>query len=156
VSKKRTFREFRQGIYRPLNKEKCLNKASSPVVFRSNLEARLFKILDMNPSVVKWSSEQTIIPYINPIKSKQSGKQEISRYFVDAYMELKIDDSIKKYIVEIKPESQTKKPEASNRKKQSTILYENTMYAMNVAKWKAATEYAKKKNMDLNFLEGKK
>ena len=67
MPKKRSYREFRQGIFTPLNKAKCLN--TDPVVFRSFLEARLFKILDSNSDVVKWSSEQVIIPYIHPIKS---------------------------------------------------------------------------------------
>lgn len=160
---KRTYREFRQGIYRPLNAEKCLNKASSPVVFRSNLELRLFKMLDTNPSVIKWSSEQIIVPYVHPIKSAQSGRQELARYYIDVYSEIIINEETKKFIIEIKPESQTKKPTISKNKKQSTILYENSMYTINLAKWKAATEYAKKKSMDfliitennLNFLEGK-
>jgi hypothetical protein len=159
---KRTYREFRQGIFKPLNKAKCLN--GSPVIFRSYLEARLFKILDSNPRVLEWSSEETIVPYVHPIKTKQTGQVTYSRYFVDVYMKLQVDEkTTKKYIVEIKPASQVAKPVANNKKKQSTILYENAMYAINTAKWEAATAYAKKKGMDfliiteknIDFLEGK-
>lgn len=162
MAKGRTYREFRQGIFKPLNKEKCLN--SSPVIFRSYLEARLFKILDSNSDVLKWSSEETVIPYVHPIKTKQSGQKTYARYFVDVYMEMKIEDKIRKFIIEIKPASQVEKPVINNRKKLSTILYENAMYAINTAKWEAAKAYAKKKDMDfliiteknIDFLEGKK
>lgn len=162
MSKKRTYREFRQGIYKPVNKEKCLNK--SPIVFRSFLEARLFRILDSNPSVLKWSSEETVIPYVHPIKTQESGQKTYARYFVDVFMEMKIGDEIKRFIVEIKPFKQTEKPEVNNRKKPSTILYENAMYSINMAKWTAAKAWAKKKNMEfmiiteknIDYLEGKK
>lgn len=158
---KRTYREFRQGIFKPLNKDKCAN--TTPVIFRSYLEARLFKILDSNPNVLKWSSEETVIPYVHPIKTKATGQKTYARYFVDVFMEMKIGDEVKKYIVEIKPESQTKKPVVNNKKKPSTILYENSMYAINTAKWEAAKAYANKKGMEfliiteknIDFLEGK-
>lgn len=161
MAKKRTYREFRQGIFKPLNKEKCLNK--TPVIFRSYLEARLFKILDSNPNVINWSSEQTIIPYVHPIRTKQTGQKTFARYFVDVYMEMKIGEANKKFIVEIKPHSQTLPPVISKKKKESTILYENSMYAINTSKWEAATAYAKKKGYtfliitekNLDFLEGK-
>ena len=156
MPKKRTYREFRQGVYRPENKEKCLN--TSPVIFRSNLELKLMKILDFNANVIKWSSEQIIIPYEKPGPVKK-----MARYFTDAYVEIKIGEIIKKLIIEIKPERQTIRPVPSKRKKQSTILYESLAYAINDAKWKAAKEYAKKKDMEfiiiteknIDFLEGK-
>jgi hypothetical protein len=162
MAKERTYREFRQGIYKPLNKKKCLN--TTPVIFRSFLEARLFKILDTHENVIKWSSEQTVIPYVHPIKTKQNNKTTLARYFVDIYVEMNIDGINKKYLLEIKPHGQTLKPTPSNRKKPSTIIYENAMYAINQAKWDAAKKYAHKKGMEflvitennINLLEGKK
>lgn len=161
AKKARTYREFRQGIFKPSNKEKCIN--TTPVIYRSYLEARLFKILDSNPNVLHWSSEETIIPYVHPIKTKQTGQKTFARYFVDVFLEMKIGENVKKFIVEIKPEKQTQKPVKSSKKKTSTIIYENTMYAINIAKWEAATAYAKKKGMEfliiteknIDSLEGK-
>ena len=40
----------------------------------------------------------------------------------------------------------------SSRKKKSTVIYENVMYAVNQAKWAAAKKYAKKKNMEFIIL----
>ena len=55
-------------------------------------------------------------------------------------------------MVEIKPSQQTKPPVNSSRKKKSTVIYENVMYAVNQAKWAAAKKYAKKKNMEFIIL----
>ncbi len=142
---KRTYREFRQGTYKPLNREKCLNKGD--IIYRSNLELRLFKVLDSNTNVLHWSSEQTIIPYIHPIKSQKAGTKITARYFVDIFAEMNIRGETRKFLFEIKPKSQTQIPKISKRKKPSTVLYENMMYSINQAKWAAASEYAKKKGM---------
>lgn len=145
MAKKRTFREFKQGIYRPTHKEKCLNK--EPVVYRSMLECRAMRFFDNSANVIKWGSEIVIIPY--------KKFDRMARYFVDIYAEMKIGDQIKKFIFEIKPFSQTKEPVASNRKKQSTILYENKQYAINTAKWEAATKFATLKGMEFGLLTEK-
>ena len=157
MAKKRTFREFRQGIFKPLHSEKCLNK--TPVVFRSNLELKLFKILDLNENIIKWSSEMVVIPYKKP-----GPEEKMARYFVDIYMEIKMGNDIKKFIVEIKPEKQTKPPSHTKKAKQSTILYANLEWAVNQAKWEQAKKWASSRNMEfliitennIDFLEGKK
>ena len=137
MAKKRTFREFKQGIFKPINKAKCLNK--SDIVYRSGLESKLMMQLDKNSNVISWSSEAVIIPYWKP------GENRIARYFVDFYAKLKIGDTVKEYLFEVKPHRQISKPVANKNKKQSTILYENIQYAINTAKWKAAEEYCAKK-----------
>ena len=43
----------------------------------------------------------------------------------------------------------------SNKKKRSTVLYENLMYHQNQCKWKAASEYAAKKGMKFIILTEK-
>lgn len=143
MAKKRTFREFKQGIFSPSNKEKCLNKTLP--VYRSSLERSLMIILDKNPNVLAWSSEQVIIPYKHPIKSAQSGTPQYSRYFVDFYLKMKIGETIKEFIVEVKPHKQTESPTSHGNKKPTTILYENSQWAINQAKWDAATKWCEKK-----------
>jgi hypothetical protein len=60
MAKKRTYREFKQGLYKPQNPSTCLNK--TPPEYRSGLERKLMLVLDKNPNVVQWSSEKIIIP----------------------------------------------------------------------------------------------
>lgn len=139
MAKKRTFREFKQGIYKPTNKEKCLN--TTPVVYRSMLECRAFRFFDNSSNVIKWGSE------LFPINYHKPGENRNARYFVDIYAEMKIGEEIKKYIIEIKPYKQTLAPVANNKKKQSTILYENIQFAINSAKWEAAEKWAEKRGI---------
>jgi len=152
-SSKRTYREFKQGIFKPVNHKKCLNKTD--VVYRSFLEARLMKLLDKNSNVIEWSSEQVIIPYKHPQKSKMEGKPVYARYFVDFFIHLKVGDKSVKLIAEVKPEKQTSKPTLHGNKKQSTIIYENLQWAINSAKWEAAKKYAEQKNMEFMIITEK-
>lgn len=145
--KKSKYKEFKQGIYKPINKDKCLNKGD--IIYRSQLEFRLMRMCDKNPSVLEWSSESVIIPYKNPIKGT------ISRYFMDAYIKLNTPSGPKKFLVEIKPDRQTKPPTASNKKKKSTILYENATFAVNSAKWEAAKQFARNKGMEFLIITEK-
>lgn len=144
MAKKRTFREFKQGIFKPQNSQKCLNKEN--IVYRSGLERKLMLVLDKNPNVVQWSSEKVIIPYKHPVKSAQSGTPQYARYFVDFYMKLKVGEVVKEYLVEVKPERQCSSPTNHGNKKRTTLLYENLQWAINQAKWEAAESYCKKKN----------
>jgi hypothetical protein len=152
---KKKFKEYKQGVYKPTNPDKCLNK--SDIIYRSHLEFRLMRMCDKNPIVLEWSSEKVIIPYNNPIKGT------ISRYYVDAYIKLNTPSGPKKYLIEIKPDRQTRPPVPSKRKKDSTILYENATFAVNSSKWEAAKQFAKNKGMefmiitekDLDKMEGK-
>ena len=90
-------------------------------------------------------------------------KQRKARYYMDAYIQLETPQGPRKFLVEIKPLRQTQAPVPSKRKKKSTILYENAMYAVNKEKWAAAKEFAKKRGMefliitekDLDRMEGK-
>ena len=55
-----------------------------------------------------------------------------------------------KYLVEIKPFTQTQRPVMRGRKKQSTLLHEQVTYDINQAKWKAAKQWAE--DHGYNFL----
>lgn len=154
MSKKRTYREFKQGQYKPVQSSKCLNK--TPPEYRSGLELKVMKVLDKNPNVLLWSSEKVIIPYVHPIKTAQSGKVELARYFVDFYIKLKINDKVAELLVEVKPHSQTLEVRKHGNKKPSTLLYEQTQFAINTAKWNAAKKWCEDqkrlKNIDIQFI----
>ena len=61
----------------------------------------------------------------------------------------------KKFLIEIKPSKQVAKPEPSTRKKKSTILYEQTTWITNQAKWEAAKRWADKKGYSFIILTEK-
>ena len=126
-------RRYKQGYFRPANPEKYIGNANN-IVYRSWLEFRAMYKLDHDSNIVKWASEEFPIPYRMP------GENFNRRYFIDLFYETKKGE---KFIIEIKPEDQTKPPK-KGRKRQKTILREQADFAMNVYKWQAAKEWAKK------------
>ena len=108
---------------------------------RSSWETRFALWCDKNPDIVKWSSEETVVPYISPIDNRPH------RYFVDFKIQTR---NGKIFLVEIKPEAQTRKPESSRRTKR--FLTEAQTYLVNQAKWEYATEYAKRRGWEFIIL----
>ena len=131
-------KNYRQGIFNPRNPKKY--KGSLPIIYRSSLELKSFRYLDDNPNVITWGSESIIIPYQSPLDGK------IHRYFVDLVAALKSKDgTIKKLLIEVKPEKQTRPPVESAHKKQKTIIYERYQWNLNQAKWNAARKWSESK-----------
>ena len=141
-------RKFRQGIFRPLRPEKYRGNVNQ-IIFRSGLELRAMKFLDANPNILEWSSEETIIPYQNPLTGR------VSRYFVDIYAKMKDKQgNIKKFLIEIKPHSQTLPPNQKQRN-MKTLRYQQAEYIKNQAKWQAATQWCEKHNQTFVLLTEK-
>ena len=91
-------KKFKQGIYKPKNPDKFWGK-DGYAIYRSGLELNYFRILDANPNVLKWGSEEVVVPYIF------EGKQH--NYFIDIFVIFKSGEEIKKFIIELKPYKQT-------------------------------------------------
>lgn len=112
------------------------------IIARSSWEIRFMNWCDSNTSVIKWSSEETVIPYICPTDNKAH------RYFVD--FKIKVLDRAgqhKTYLVEVKPDVQTRPPPIP--KKQSKRYIQEVMaWGKNDAKWKYAREYCKDRGME--------
>ena len=137
-----------KGRYRVVNAKKYKGDISN-IVYRSLWELKFMKWCDDNISVVEWGSETIIIPYISPIDNK------IHRYFVDFYVKIKNKNNlIEKYLIEIKPEKFTKPPEIPS-KKTKRFIDEVFQYGVNDAKWKAAFEFCKDRNMKFVILTEK-
>ena len=131
--------KFKQGKYNPINKEKYIGK-STPI-YRSGWELKCFLTLDKNPAVIKWGSENIILPYIDPTRNYTQ-----HQYVVDLFFEaLDPEGKLIKYLVEVKPYKETQPPVITKRKKQETIAYESVTYARNMAKWQSAVKFAKSK-----------
>jgi len=137
-----------KGRYRVINAKKYKGDISN-IVYRSLWELKFMKWCDDNISVVEWGSETIIVPYISPVDNK------IHRYFVDFYIKIKNKNNlIEKYLIEIKPEKFTKPPEIPT-KRTKRFIDEVFQYGVNDAKWKAAFEFCKDRNMKFVILTEK-
>jgi hypothetical protein len=131
-----------------MNPEKYAGDISN-IVYRSSWELRTFQWADLNNSVIQWSSEETIIPFVCQTDNR------LHRYFVDMKIKIKgIDGTIKDYVVEIKPYAQTMPPKFPG-KQTKRYLQEVETFIKNQSKWKAAKEYAKERNMQFVILTEK-
>jgi hypothetical protein len=120
-----------QGRYRVKNTSKYKGDFTQ-VFYRSSWEKYAFRWCDDNSNVIEWSSEEVVIPYLYEVDKKYH------RYFMD--LKIKMSDG-KTFLVEIKPEGQTKPPTGQRRTKR--YLNEGMTYVKNMNKWQAASEYAK-------------
>lgn len=138
---------YTQGVYKPINPQKYKGKGFA--IYRSGYELKFFKWCDTNKRVLEWGSESYVIPYLSPLDGKYH------RYFVDNYVKLQLDNNkIEKYLIEIKPFAQTKKPE-KGRKRQTTFIYEAKTFITNKAKWEAAQKFCDKKGFKFLILTEK-
>lgn len=123
-----------KGIFTPINPRKYKGDPTN-IIYRSSWEKRVMKWLDSSPNIVQWSSEEIIVPYKSPADGK------FHRYFVDFYAQVKAGDGkLKSYLLEVKPKKQAEQPQVKMRITKQYIN-EVVTYAVNQAKWKAATEY---------------
>jgi hypothetical protein len=139
---------FHKRKFTPVNKEKYAGDVNN-IIMRSSWETRFASWCDRNPSVVRWSSEETIVPYLCPTDNK------VHRYFIDFKIRVQAKDgTTKTYLIEVKPLKQTKPPEYPGRKTQK-YLTESIMFVKNQAKWKAASEYAKDRGYEFKIITEK-
>lgn len=126
-----------QGKFIPKSPHKYKGDVKD-IVYRSSWERVVMAMCDNNPSIVEWSSETIVIPYISPVDGKAH------RYFMDFWMKVKQHDgTFKVFLIEVKPKSQTRPPKRTKNKKEDVFLTEVRTYSVNQAKWKAAKEYCR-------------
>jgi len=128
-----------KGTFQPKNIGKYRGNFQN-IIYRSGWELKLMMHLDSHPEVVEWSSEEIIIPYRSPLDGR------IHRYFPDFYVKKRVNGVIESLLIEVKPAAQVKQPvinESKGKKPSRRYIKEVTTYAVNQAKWKAATEYCK-------------
>jgi hypothetical protein len=144
--RKKPSRPYKQGVFKPKNSLKFDGKAA---IYRSSYELKFFRWCDENVNVLKWGSENVVIPYVNPNTNK------LSKYFVDSFIVLKEGSKHNKYLIEIKPFKQTRPPNPSRYRNKDNLLYEQTMWNQNQAKWDAANKWAKKHSAEFIILTEK-
>lgn len=139
---------FHKRRFVPQNPQKYSGDISN-IIMRSSWETRFASWCDKNPSIVRWSSEETVIPYVCPTDNK------LHRYFIDFKIKVQQKDgSVRTYLIEIKPAKQTIPPVFPGRRTQK-YLAESYGFIKNQAKWKAATEYAKDRGWEFKILTEK-
>lgn len=135
---------FHKRRYVPVNPEKYTGDPTN-IVMRSSWETKFAIWADHSRSVVKWSSEETIIPYLCPTDNK------VHRYFVDFKIQVRDKEgNLATYLIEIKPEIQTRPP--VSKRKTKRYLQEVMTWGKNEAKWKAANEYCKDRKWGFKIL----
>ena len=132
--------------YTPENPEKYMGNVDN-IICRSTWERKVCKFLDLNTNVLKWASEELAIPYFSHIDKKWH------RYYPDFLCEIKDrNGKIKKQILEIKPEKQTKPPKKKEEKK---YLKEMKIFAINTYKWEAAEKFCEENGWEFKILTEK-
>lgn len=133
--------------YRVRNPEKYIGDVNN-VIVRSSWERKFCIWADMNRNVLKWASEETVVPYISPVDNRPH------RYFVDFMIQVRNKfGEMKTYAIEIKPSSQTLPPTGKRNTKR--LLEEHATYAVNQAKWEAADAFFKRKGIEFLVLTEK-
>jgi len=135
---------FHKRFYKPIFPEKYAGDPTN-IIMRSSWETMFASWCDKNPSVIKWSSEETIVPYRCPTDGK------IHRYFVDFKITVKEG---KTFLVEVKPEKQTLPPVYPGKRTQR-YLTESLIFMKNQAKWDAAKNYCKDRGWEFKIITEK-
>jgi hypothetical protein len=134
--------------YKPVNESKYVGDPTN-VICRSLWERKVCKYMDMNENVIRWGSEEIVIPYISPLDNK------VHRYFPDFIAEIKTETGkIKTKVIEVKPYKQTQEPERGKKRK-VTFINECATYSVNQAKWKAAKAFCEQRGWKFTILTEK-
>ena len=120
--------------YKPSYPQKYQGNPNN-IICRSSWERKMCRWCDLNENIISWASEEFSIPYVSPVDNR------VHRYYPDYLIKVKESTGkIKTYVIEVKPKKETAPPKRPKRQTKSYI-YECQMYAVNQAKWKAATEF---------------
>lgn len=140
--------KYHQGKFKPKHPEKYTGDATN-IIYRSSWELKFMNWCDNSTNVLKYSSEETIIPYRCPTDNR------FHRYFVDFKIQIKSrDGSIKTYLVEVKPSTQTQPPNYPGRQTKR-YLTEALTFMKNQAKWEAAVQYCKERGWEFKIITEK-
>ena len=91
--------------------------------------------------------EKHSIPYYNPIF------KNYKRYFPDFYAKIRNNNNKPvEYIIEIKPNIETKIPKHKGNLSRKTKQYREETFLINQSKWKAANQYCKKFGYNFKLL----
>ena len=132
--------------YKPSNPRKYVGDSNN-IICRSSWERRFCVWCDTNENILEWGSEEFWIPYRSPIDNR------VHKYFPDFFIKVRErNGTIKKYVIEVKPHRQTQQPNPKPKRRTKSWLYEVKTYAVNQAKWKAATEFCADRLLEFKII----
>lgn len=131
--------KFAQGKFTMKNPDKYVG-LKTPLA-RSSWEFVFMKTLDEHQGVQTWASESIKIPYRDPL----TGKQTI---YVPDFFIVYIDKNGNKHaeLIEVKPANQTFIEQVGKS------MYNKQQYVKNMAKWEAATAWAKQQGVKFRVI----
>lgn len=131
--------KFAKDIYQIKNSEKYIG--TKLPTYRSSWELTFMLFCDNNPSIQQWGSECVKIPYRDPLTNKQT-------VYVPDFLIVYLDKNMKKHaeLIEIKPANQTVLEKVGKNP------YNQAQYIKNMAKWQAASEWAKNHNIKFRVI----
>lgn len=136
------------GEFFPRHPDKYLGDPTK-IFYRSLWERRVMVHLDNNSTILKWSSEEIVIPYLSPVDSRWH------RYFPDFFIRVqKKEGLVESMILEVKPMKQSQPPQKRSRVTKQYIQ-EVVTWGVNEAKWKAAEEYCRDRNWKFRVITEK-
>ena len=125
-----------RGKFRPKNPQKYRGDPTN-IIYRSLWERNCMRYFDENPNVLKWSSEEVIVPYKSPIDGRYH------RYFPDFLIRVKNKQGqLETIMIEVKPYKETKEPKPQKRLTKN-YLAEVKTWGINKSKWEAAIDFCK-------------
>jgi len=134
--------------YKPDNPKKYKGDYNN-IICRSSWERKFCRWCDLTESVLEWGSEEFWIPYKSPVDNRTH------RYFPDFIIKVKDNSGVvKTMVIEVKPQKQTTEPKKRSRVTKS-YLYECKTFAVNQAKWKAASEFCKDRLIEFKIITEK-
>lgn len=142
------------GDFTPQNPDKYVGDVSD-IVFRSKWEYKFCYYCDIEERIKQWSSEHIKIPYDAMVKGEYISKT----YAPDFWIQVEnTKGELEEYLIEVKPEKQTKEPEEPKKQTLKSIQnyeYRLREYVQNLNKWEAAVKYCEKRGMTFYLLTEK-
>ena len=138
-----------QGKFRPKHPQKYKGNAGN-ILYRSSWELTFCNWCDTSPHIKQWMSEERAIWYFDPVSKKNR------RYFPDFIIKYERSDGILcEEVVEIKPSKQVAGPNPNPKRRTKAWYNSVNTYVTNMAKWKAAAEWASDRGMSFRLITEK-
>lgn len=140
---------IKQGYFFPKNPEKYKGDLTK-IIYRSSWEHAFLRFCDLNSGIIQYEIEPFAINYFNPVTRK------VHKYFIDFYVKLRDGNATKEWLVEVKPIRHTQKPGTPKKMtKKSVDSYKSgyNRWKVNMAKFKAAEEFANINNLQFDVID---
>ena len=102
---------------------------------------------DSTDAILKWSSEEVIVPYLSPLDGKTH------RYFVDFWIKTVTEETKEEcMLIEIKPKSMTKQPITEGKPMTKGRYNQMRDWIINSTKWDAARAFCESRGWKFKIL----